>query len=179
MDDPDNLTDFQFGDGQTDLLLRFHADFLGIKRLLLDGTVRYDIQLPDKENKRVPSRVDLPLTANREKVKRDLGDVLQLEFMGRYDFTKSFSGGVKYLYAKKLKDHVEGNLGFNYSSLEDETNFEHHNAYLFITYSTLQMYNEKKFPVPLGLKLEYRNRFAGKNNALESQYIALTVGVFF
>lgn len=179
VDDPDNLADLQFGDGQTDILLRFHADFLGIKKLLLNGTIRYDIQLPDREEKRVPSSVDLPLTTNREKVSRNLGDILQLEFMGRYGFTQSLSGGVKYLYVKKAKDHVHGDLGFNYTSLEDETNFEHHNAFVFLGYSTLQMYNEKKFPVPLGFKLEYRNRFAGKNNAMKSQYIALTAGVYF
>jgi hypothetical protein len=179
VDDPDNLTDFQFGDGQTDILLRFNADFLGIKRLVLNGTIRYDIQLPDRQEKRVPDAVDKPITANKEDVKRNLGDIIQLEFMGRYDFTQGLSGGLKYLYVKKFKDHVDGNQGFNYSSLEDETNTESQNIYVFLGYSTLPIYIEKKFPVPLGLKLEYRNRFAGKNNALKSQYIAFTAGVFF
>jgi len=60
VDDPDNLTDISFGDGQTDILLRFNADYLGIKKLLLNGTIRYDIQLPDNEKKRVPNSVDVP-----------------------------------------------------------------------------------------------------------------------
>jgi len=95
-------------------------------------------------------------------VERDLGDILQLEFTGRYDFTECFSGGLKYLYVRKFKDDIEGNRGFNYSSLEEETNTEHHNAFVFLGFSTLKMFNEKKFPIPMGLKLEYRNRFAAR-----------------
>jgi hypothetical protein len=179
VDDPDNLTDLSFGDGQTDILLRFNADYLGIKKLCLNGTLRYDIQLPDREEKRVSNSVNMPLTTNKENVDRDLGDIFQLELMGRYEFTQNFSGGLKYLYIRKMKDSVSGHKGFAYSSLEDETNTQSQNAYVFVGYSTLQMYNDKKFPVPLGLKLEYRNRFAGRNNATKSQYLSFTADVFF
>ena len=179
VEDPDILQDLALGDGQTDLLLRLHVDFLGIKKLCLDGTVRYDIQLPDKQTKRVPDSVDHPVTANKEVVKRNLGDIFQFEFMGKYEFAQPLSGGVKYLYVKKAKDHIDGNMGFNYSSLEDETNMEHHNAFVFLEYSTLPMYTEKKFSVPLNLKFEYRNRFAGRNNATKSQYLAFSADFFF
>jgi hypothetical protein len=179
VDDPDNLVDVQFGDGQTDILLRFHADYLGIKNFCLNGTVRYDIQLPDKETKRVPSGVDLPITMNKEKVDRNLGDILELELMGNYSFTQCFSGGLKYRFTKKFKDQVDGSKGFAYSSLEDETNFMGHMAFAFLGFDTTQMYFEKKFLVPLNLRLEYRNRFAGKNNVTKSQYLSFSFDVFF
>ena len=178
VDDIDNLADVSFGDGQTDIIFRFHGDYLGIKKLLLNTTVRYEIQLPDKEKKRVPDRVDLPITANREKVDRNLGDIVALELMGKYNFTQYLSAGLKYRFTKKFKDKVDGDMGFVYSSLEDETNSKGHIAFAFLGFDTIQMYFDKKFPVPLSLKLEYRNRFAGKNNVTKSQYLALSLNIF-
>jgi hypothetical protein len=177
-DDPDNLVDVQFGDGQTDILLRFHTDYIGIKNFCLNGTVRYDIQLPDKETKRVPSSVDRPITINKEKVDRNLGDIIELEFMGNYAFTQWFSGGLKYRFTKKFKDRVDGSKGFAYSSLEDETNFMGHMGLAFLGFDTTQMYLDKEFPIPLSLRLEYRNRFAGKNNVTKSQYLSLSLNIF-
>ena len=179
VDDVDNLVDVPFGDGQADILLRLHADYIGIKKLCLNATMRYDIQLADKETKRVPSSVDLPITLNKEKVDRNLGDIVELEFMGNYAFTQWLSGGLKYRLTKKFKDKVDGDMGFAYSSLEDETNFMGQMAFAFLGFSTIQMYFDKKFPVPLSLKLEYRNRFAGKNNATKSQYLSFSFDVFF
>jgi hypothetical protein len=111
-DDPDSLVDIPTGDGQTDILLRFYADFIGIKNLCINGTFRYDIQLPDTQMTRVPDSVDQPLTTNREKVSRNLGDIYEFEFMGNYAFTSYLSGGLKYRYTYKSKDHVDGDLGF-------------------------------------------------------------------
>jgi hypothetical protein len=135
--------------------------------------------LPDKEKKRVPSSVDLPITLNKEKIDRNLGDIIELEAMGNYNFTSYLSGGLKYRFTKKFKDKVDGDMGFAYSSLEDETNLKGHMAFAFLGFNTIQMYLDKKFPIPIGAKLEYRNRFAGKNNVTKSQYLSLTLNVFF
>ena len=178
VDDPDNLADIAFGDGQTDLLFRLHADYLGIKNLLLNATMRYDIQLPDHELLRVPVDVNLPLTANKETVKRNLGDAIELELMGSYEFTKQLSGGLKYRYTKRFKDDIENN-GRDIISLEEETNPTGQMFFITLGYSTVQMYLEKKFAVPFSVNLSYRNRFAGTNNLNKSQYISLDLTVFF
>jgi hypothetical protein len=178
VDDIDSLVDVPFGDGQTDIILRFYGDYLGIKKLCLNATVRYEIQLPDKEKKRVPDRVDLPITINKEEVDRNLGDIVSLEVMGNYSFTQCLSGGLKYRFTRKFKDHVDGRRGFAYSSLEDETNSRSHLAFAFLGFNTIQMYFDKTFPVPLSLKLEYRNRFAGKNNVTKSQYLSFSLDIF-
>jgi len=62
--------------------------FPGHQEALPGWTVRYDIQLPDKQTKRVPDSVDHPVTANKEVVKRNLGDIFQFEFMGKYEFAQ-------------------------------------------------------------------------------------------
>jgi len=178
-DDPDNLLDLTSGDGQTDILLRVHADYVGIKKLLLNTTIRYDIQLADKETLRVPDSVDQPITTNKEKVDRNLGDILEFDVMGNYSFTSEIFGGLQYRFAKKFKDSVSGHRHFAYSSLEEETDPTSHMIFATLGYSTVQKYLDKKFKVPFTSCITYRYRFAGTNNVTKSQYIALNLAVYF
>lgn len=179
VDDPDNLVDLGFGNGNFDLLFRLYADYLGIKNVLLNTTIRYDIQLPDRELLRVPDFFHQPLTTNKEDVKRNLGDIIELEAMGNYYFTQQLFGGLKYRFTKKFKDSISGNKGFAYSSLEEQTDFTSHMFFINLGYSTVQMYLEKKFSVPFCVNLAYRNRFAGTNFINKSQYLSLDLTVFF
>lgn len=178
VDDPDNLQDVAFGDGTTDLLFRLHTDYIGLKNFLLDVTLRYDVQLPDKQKLRVPDDVSRPITLNKETVDRNLGDIFEFEIFGNYAFSKRFSGGLKYRYTKKQEDNVDGDKGFAYSSLEEETGLTGHMIFVLLGYSTLQSYLEKKTAVPFYVNLEYRNRFAGSNNATKSQYLSLICGIY-
>jgi hypothetical protein len=191
VDDPDNLVDYGFGTGAYALLFRLNNDYTvsnlwrgpqppGIPgELVLNGTFRYDLVLPDSQTKRVPDDVNNPLTANREEVDRDLGDKFEFEISGRYALPHGFSLTGLYRYGFKLEDQISGNRGFAYKSLEDETARTEH-IYIFeVTYSTIGLYRNKAFPVPLNARLGYRNRFAGSNNALRSQYIEFTLQVFF
>jgi hypothetical protein len=179
-DDLDSLVDVPSGDGQTDVLLRAHLDFIGIKNLCINGTARYDIQLADEKTLRVPPSVHMPLTNYKEGVDRNLGDILEYEIAANYSFTTAFSGGLKYRYAYKFKDSVQGRREDSfYTSLEDETNASSHIGFVFLGFSTVQMFKEKKFPLPLGLTVEYRNRFAGRNGPTKSQYIAGALDVYF
>jgi hypothetical protein len=179
VDDPDNLVDVPTGDGTTDLILRFHTDYTGVDKLFLNATIKYDIQLPDEETKRVPDDVNLPLTVNKEKVDRDLGDVLDLELLGNYSLSREWSVGLKYRYMAKGKDDVDGNQGFAYSSLEEETDFTSHMGYFLVGYSTVQKYLDENTGIPFNLSLAYRDRFAGTNNVTVSQYISLEFNLYF
>jgi hypothetical protein len=179
IDDPDNLQDLAFGDDQTDIIFRFYFDYIGIEKLLLNATLRYDLQLPDEEERRVLDDVNQPLTINKEDVDRDLGDIIEIELLGNYSFTPQWSAGLKYRFTKKFEDDVDGDLGFVYSSLEKETDVTSHMAFVTVGYSTIQMYLDKKFSVPISASITYRNRFAGENNATKSQYISLNLAVFF
>lgn len=203
VDDPDNLTDYGFGSGAYALLFRLNHDYaisslwkgthdstaeetLGGRApgivpgtVVLNGTIRYDLVLPDKQVKRVPDHVNNPLTANRENVSRDLGDIIELEASAKYNFLPGFTFSSLYKYGFKLKDHVSGKKGFAYSSLEDETDYTEQVFIVGIAYSTFPLYLQKKFPLPLTTSLSYRNRFAGSNNVFKSQYIGLGLEVLF
>jgi hypothetical protein len=179
-DDPDSFVDVPSGDGQTDILVRAYIDFLGIRNICLNGVARFDVQLPDEKRVRVPPSVHMPITRYKEEVSRNLGDVLELEIAGTYSFTSALSAGLRYRFTRKFKDSVNGTQSHAfYRSLENETDYNSQIGFVFVGFSTIQLFKEKKFPVPLGLQLEYRNRFAGTNGQTKSEYLAGTVNVFF
>lgn len=179
VDDPDNLADFGFGSGTWTPFLNLNQDYIGIKNLVLNATFRYSLVLPHEETLRVPESADQPITANKEKVDRNIGDSIELEFSGTYKLRPDLTASLLYRYGYWMKDNISGDLGYNYESLEEGTNCSEHIGIVGISYSTLSLFTEKKFPVPIEVGVFYRNRFAGKNEALASQYIGLNLGVYF
>ena len=178
-EDPDNLVDYGFGSGAYALLFRFQNDYTGVENLLLNATFRYDLYLPDKETKRVSDDVNKPLTANKERVDRDLGDVIELEGSASYQFIEGFNISLLYKYGFGFKDRISGDKGYAYESLEDETDYTEQVGIVRLSYSTISLFKAKKFPIPLTASISYRNRFAGSNNVLKSQYIGFGLAVYF
>jgi hypothetical protein len=178
-DDPDDLTSYPIGSGAYALLFRSNNDYTGIKNVVLNATLRYDLILPDNETLRIPDSVDLPITGNKEKIDRDIGDIFEVEVSGTYELSKGFSAILDYKFGASFKDSVSGSQGFAYDSLEDETDYTEHVFIGTLSYTTLPLYMEKKFPVPLNGSISYRNRFAGSNNIFKSQYIVVGLQVYF
>lgn len=181
VDDPDNLVDRGFGTGAYVLLFRLHNDFVGVKNLTLDTTFRYDLYLPDKQKLRVTdSNHPIAPEENKDNVERDLGDVIELEASASYALPKGFGVSLLYKYGHSFKDRMSGNRpDLDYNALEEETDYTEHIYIAGLSYSTIQLFSEKKFPVPLNASVSYRNRFAGTNNVLKSQYVGLGLGVYF
>lgn len=179
VNDPDNLVDLGFGGGQNDILLGFAADYRGIDKWLLGLELGYNLQLSDKEVLRVPASVDQPVTLDKEKVDRDLGDVVSLALSGFYTITPEWSTGLTYKASKKFKDDVSGTMGFNYASLESETEVEEQSITVELTYSSVQRFLEQKAKIPYSVGLAYRNRFAGKDNVNDSYYVAGIFNLYF
>lgn len=178
VDDPDNLADIGIGDGAYALLFQTQNDYVGIKHLLLNATFRYDLYFPNSLRLRVPNSVHQPLTLNEEHVRRKIGDKFEIEVSGVYDFFDAFSFSLLYKYAYKFKNQVSGKKGYNYESLEDETNMQEHAGTASLLYSTFPSYLAKTFPIPMVAAFSYRNRFAG-TNLLKSNYLSLTLAVYF
>ena len=179
VDDPDNLVDYAFGNGAWALLFRSNNDYTGIKNVILNATLEYDLVLPDHETVRVPDDVDRPLTANKENVDRDLGDIFRLKLSGDYMFYEGFGFYLFYAYGFQLKDKVSGNQGFNYNSLEEETDWTAHEYKIGLKYSTIPLFQKKKFPLPLLASIEFEDVFAGTNNFLKQQLFTFKLAVFF
>jgi hypothetical protein len=177
--DPDNMVDWGLGTGAYALLFRFNNDYTGIKNFIVNATLSYDLVLPDHETMRVYSDANQPITANKEEVDRDIGDLFEADISGTYSFLEGFSVTLLYHYAQKLKNRISGNQGYYYDALEDETNYTEHEGGISLSYSTLPLYMAKKFPVPFTANLSYRNRFAGSNNRFVMDYISVGFSLYF
>ncbi len=177
-DDPDNLADVPFGTGSVAGLLRFYADYRIAKNWIFNATLFADIFLQHKEEKRVPSSVNEPLTSKKTNVKIRPGSIFEVDLQTMYQTESGWYGFLAYRGGIKGKDRVSGPAGFDYSSLEDETDLISHIGKVGVGFSSLGLYAQKKFPLPMYAELQYRNRFAGEN-VFKSEYIGLTLGVFF
>lgn len=191
VDDPDNLVDQGFGNGAYALLFRLNQDFIrqpeGITKKLgipdpgafmLNTTFRYDLYLPDKQELRVCS-IHEPLCPVKDNVDRNLGDIMEAEISGAVGLPlKGSSFSALYKIGHSTKDHYSGNKGLDYGSLAIETNPTEQVYALGLTYSTLPLFLEKKFPFPLTASVSFRDRFAGTNNLLKSQFIGFTVAAY-
>ena len=145
---------------------------------MLNGSFKYELYLSHKDTLRIPDDVDRPITANKERVDITPGDIIKLEFEGRYNITPSWNLSLFYRYTRGFKWDVDGDQGLSYDQVEKESDFKSQQYRVGIAYSTLPLYQAKKFALPLTAKLYYRDRFAGEN-ATKSRYVGLDVSVFF
>jgi hypothetical protein len=83
-----------------------------------------------------------------------------------------------YSFAHKFKDHDSGSDGLDYSVLEINTQQTEQIYILALTYTTLPLYIQKRFPFPLNASVSYRNRFSGEN-VVKSHYYGVTISAYF
>jgi len=192
VDDPDNLADRGFGSGAYALLFRLHQDFLrqpdgldkrlgfpGPGHFFINTTFRYDLYLPDHQKLRVCDVHD-PLCPTKDNVKRDIGDILEAEISGSYGiFIPGLFISPLYKFTHKFKDDYSGNMPVDYDVLATETNFTDHSYRVTLTYSTVPLMLQKKFPLPLVGSVFYWDRFAGNNNRYVARSIGFTIATYF
>jgi hypothetical protein len=177
-DNVDSLVDYPSGSGAWVGLLRLNQDYIGTKDLFLTATLKYDYYFPDRNYERVPDSVDQPLTTNKERVHRTIGPYFELEMTGAYNLWKGFGPFATYKFGYGWENHVSGDKGYAYKSLEEETEVKQHVYILGLQYTTIPMYLKNEFPVPIVAFIGYRNRFAGEN-ALASEYLDLGLTFYF
>ncbi len=177
-DDPDNLIDYPMGTGAYGIFIHQNTDYTGINNLLLNLTLKYNYFFPDSETVRVPDDISQPLTSNKEEVDRRQGNGFEINATAIYEITKSFGSFLYYEYQHQFKDSISGDMGYAYDQLENESETRSHIYKVGFLYSTLALYKQKKFPLPMEFHLLYRDRFAGKN-IINSRYIQFGAGLYF
>jgi hypothetical protein len=180
-DDPNNLLDIGFGDGQTDIGLYWQNDFEPLRNLRLNLTLRYTAQLPDYERKRVPTSANVPLAKPEasEDVWRDLGDIFEVDILAAYRVLPVLTPFVRYAVMLKMEDQVRGNLGLSYRALMDETAQQNHQLEVGVTFSTIPWVEKGRFRLPLDASLTYSRSLAGINNAAIANVLALELAGYF
>jgi hypothetical protein len=79
----------------------------------------------------------------------------------------------------KQKDKISGDKGLKYQTLEEQSNWAYQLVSGEISYSTVPLFMEKKFRVPMDFGLYYENVFAGKNKFPKQESVALKLAVYF
>lgn len=202
-DDADKLDDVAWSYGHDALLLRLHYDYLlsnlwkkmpgrmhdlapNAGDLVLNLTLRVDYMLPDERTMRFGATPEQIFTNDRERVERDLGDIYNLEATVSYHATDAWAYAFTYTYTAKSKDDIDGDKGFNYTSLEADTDSSHHIYILEASYSTLAAYRRQQSAAPLNFSVAYRDRFRGKgpfsgqaNSILVTSWVVIGLRILF
>ena len=92
-----------------------------------------------------------------------------------------------YRYGFKLEDRVSGPRGFPHNLAEQDTGSTEQLYLVQLNYSTLPLYMERRFPIPLNVFVSYRDRFAGSgptalgtpSQVLKARYIGVGLQVLF
>jgi hypothetical protein len=163
-DDPDDLNDYYFGDGQWDLGAYLMVDWVPSRYFWINLTNRYTVQFPDHITLRVPDDPDMPITPNREHVARDMGDYYELEIEPQFEIMPDFfiMRG-KYNFRYKAQDKIEGSKGFNYESLMSRSLQREHVIEFGFNIKTIQAFVDNEFPLPMEFGGFYMKSVAGLN----------------
>jgi hypothetical protein len=140
----------------------------------------YDPVFPDKKPFRVCD-IHRPVCPDFDKnVRRNTGDTFEAGISGTLALLfEGLTVSAHYTYGYKMKDNFRGKLGFDYDALVVESDYRSHIVEGKISYSTLPLFLDKTFPIPLTASVGYRERVAGTNNQFNSRYIGFTLESFF
>lgn len=173
-DDPDNLMDVPASDGSTDLRTRleyFRDLGSGYDLRLL---AEYQVQLPDE----VTLRPGNPLTTpGKERLERDLGDYWEtdIELGKRIDAWRLCATWHRY---QEAPDDYRSTIGTDTSFLSADTDTLADQYRLAVAWSGVDAWRQGRLPLPLIVKLEMQDAFAGRN-FVDVRDVYLRVSSFF
>jgi len=174
-DDPDDLLDVPVSGGATTLRARleyFRDLGAGFDLHLM---AEHLAQLPDEVRMRVPAPgALLAPAASKEVLKRDLGDYQEFDLELGYSWDDWRASATWHRYQKPA-DRYTSRLGSNTSALEANTDTLADQLRLGLSWSGIKAWQAGKLPLPLIVKLEMQDAFAGHNFVkVRDFYVRLT-----
>ena len=165
-DNPDIIQDIAFGDGQWDAFFEYGVGYTfsgALSDLSVDLWNRFTYQFPFEDEVRLPDSSTFPVTANKGVAKIKFGNKTQTNLQGNYRLSDQWSTALTYTFEMKGKDNFQSSKAVADEILEDGTDRISHTGKISLGYSTLNLYQQKKFFMPLSLNLGVQTIFAGKN----------------
>jgi hypothetical protein len=164
-DDPDNLLDIPFGSGYYKTYVETQQDIqLWKDDLVLNLNGRYQYHWDaDRVFRLKPSR-SFPLTRNKELIHFKPGNswILGAELSAKLTRSISVSAGLS--RKTTSQDSIRGQrTDYDYGILEDGTESQADNLEAGITYSSVNSFLLKEFPVPFKIGASISRVFAGRN----------------
>jgi hypothetical protein len=162
-DNPDILQDIAFGDGQWDGFFESGIGYTLKNGFSFDQWNRYTHQFPYTTEVRLPETTTFPVTTVKGQAHIKYGDKGQSNFQGNYKISDEWSTSLTYTFEYKEKDSYKSSSKNADMVLADGTERISHTGKLSVDFSTLSMFQKKKFLLPLSLNLAVQSIFAGKN----------------
>ena len=170
-EDPDLLTDFGLGDGQTDVHTKMDIDWETRPGGLFNASMGYQLQLPAERDVR-------PFLGQRERARFDLGDIFSVGTEVQETFFQWFPVTLSYQYQKKFKDSYRGAGTQDLSSLEAQTAGNNHVLGVSVGVSSILPFIGKQFPYPFSVRAAFRETFSDNTN-FDNQQVELSATAFF
>lgn len=161
--DPDNLADLPLDDGSTDLIGQLESVHQLSPHWDLRLQAKRTLQTSDHVTVRVPGAGELlPAYATREQVKRDLGDFWEYDIELGRSLANWRVAGTWHRWDKSADDY-DSARGTDTRALETGTNIFADQWRLSLSWSGIAAWRDGKLPLPLIVKFETQQTFAGRN----------------
>lgn len=177
VDDPDNLIDIGFGDGQWDGLLQLSADQpAGQTGFFFNQYARYTAQIEDRQAVRLKT-ADETIEVPKRTVGRDLGDKVNAGFSVQYEGDQGLTSGAGYNFYRKDKDiyRVDGPAK---QELQSATFQRSHELEFSVGYSGVPAFRRGQLAVPFECAVTYKHQVASENLPV-THFVQFETGVFF
>jgi hypothetical protein len=178
IDNPNNLLDKSFGDGQYDLAIGMTFDEpIANTGVTLLQNVKYTHQLPGKKTVRMVTAdetIEVPL----QNLKYKLGDKLETAAGLSSVVNDTLSANFAYGFSTKMKDlYRSGKVEVN-AELEKNTFEQSHSAEVELAFSSVNAFRRKEFALPMEGKFIYKHFLAGRNT-VTGPLLEMNAGLFF
>ncbi len=177
VDNPDQLFDVGFGDGQMDLGAYHLVDYKITPAFGTTLEAGYVVQLADSSNVRLPISADLPVSNTKQKIDRDLGDYANLEGELNYKLWKALTLSARYRFYYKFADEYKA-PGLSAALLEAGTQEMSHGTSLEAEYTNLTAVRAGREKFPYAVGVFFRMPFAGEN-IKDSRTTGLSLKAYF
>lgn len=165
-DNPDMIQDIAFGDGQWDAFFEFGVGYTlsgAFSDLSFDQWNRVTYQFPYNDEVRLPDSSTFPVTSSKGMARIKYGNKAQTNLQVNYRLSDEWGTALTYSMELKEKDDYQSAKPVSDAILEDSTDRISHTGKVSLGYSTLNLYQQKKFFLPVSFNLGVQTIFAGKN----------------
>jgi hypothetical protein len=178
VDDPDNLIDIPFGDGQWDGFAQLSLDQpMGRTGFYVNQYAKYTVQFEGRRSVRLKTAAET-IEVPKRNSSFDLGDKLNAGAAVLYEGDSGLTSGVGYNFYHKGADSYPGIDKAAQSELEKDTFQRSHEAEFSLGYSAVPAFRRKSVAVPFELALTYKRQLVSLNMPV-SHFVQFETGVFF
>ena len=175
------IVDVPAGDGQFDLAVGLVTDYYYSPKLTISAKMNYIWQIADTTSIRIPSKSDSKITLDIDpQVQRDLGNIFYTSLGFSYEVFEGFKVKGQYTFQDKERDMYKGQKFnfYRYYWIGKDSEQILHSLQIGISYSTISLFRQKKFIVPLDFSF-LGGVTLGGNNVIQDPSVVVEMAIYF